>query len=87
MFDNDLVLPESITKRLNIPRKLHKSALNQKIPLGGSAIFHTGNWMTIEMAEILAPLIVEFENKPAKERKQLTKEWQEKKKIVIDECR
>lgn len=60
----------------------YKSALNQQVPLGGSAIFHTGRWMTTEMAKILAPLIVEFQNKPAKERKKLTNELKEKKKIV-----
>jgi len=39
--------------------------------------------MTIEMAEILAMLIIEFENKPAKERKELMKQLTEKNKIVM----
>lgn len=45
-------------KHLNIP----KAVLNQQVPQRGSAIFHTGRWMTIEMAKILSTLIVEFEN-------------------------
>lgn len=43
----------------------------------------TGRWMTIEMAEILAMLIIEFENKPAKERNVLIKQLAEKNNIVI----
>lgn len=39
--------------------------------------------MTIEMAEILAMLIIEFENKPAKERNKLIKQLAEKNKIVM----
>lgn len=39
--------------------------------------------MTIEMAEILAMLIIEFENKPAKERKELMKQLAEKNRLVI----
>lgn len=78
----DTVLSENVLKSLNIPPVRYKSALNQQVPLGGSAIFHTGKWMTTEMAKILAPLIVEFENKSAKERKKLTNELKIKKKEV-----
>lgn len=75
-------MPDSVLKQLNIPKVYYKAALNQRVPLGGSAIFHTGRWMTIEMAEILSTLIVEFENKPAKERNKLTKEYAKKIKLV-----
>ncbi|XP_025193072.1 dynein regulatory complex protein 11-like, partial [Melanaphis sacchari] len=75
-----IILSPAILKELNIPDIRYKSALKQRLPLGGSAIFQTGRWMTIEMAEILAMLIIEFENKPAKERKELTKQLVEKNK-------
>jgi len=39
--------------------------------------------MTIEMAEILSMLIIEFEKKPAKEKKELMKQLAEKNKAVI----
>lgn len=35
----------------------------KQVPLGGSNIFHTDNWTT-EVTEIIAPLIVGFDNKP-----------------------
>lgn len=77
-----LVLSPAILKQLNIPNVHYKSALKQRLPLGGSAIIQTGRWMTIEIAEILALLIIEFENKPAKERNALIKQLAEKNKIV-----
>lgn len=61
------------------------SALNQRVPLGGSALFHTGRWVSMEMAEILGPLIVEFEKMPAKERKLLNKQLAVKRKAVINQ--
>lgn len=73
----------NVLKDLNIPDVYYKSALKQRIPLGGSAIFQTGRWMTIEMAEILSALIIEFESKPAKERNELMKQLEEKNKIVM----
>lgn len=82
---NDLDIPTNILKRLRIPDKFYMSALNQRVPLGGSAIFHTGRWMSMEMAEILGPLIVEFEKMPARERKILNKELAEKRKSVINQ--
>lgn len=75
-------MKSTVLKELNIPEVHYKSALKQRLALGGSAILQTGRWMTIEMAEILAMLIIEFENKPAKERKELTKQLAEKNKIV-----
>lgn len=78
-------MTETILKSLNIPNIRYNSALKQRIPLGGSALFHTGKWMTIEMAEILAILIIEYERKPAKERNLLIKEVAEKNKIVISD--
>lgn len=77
-----LVLPENILKKLKIQKIRYKSALNQQIPLGGSAIFHTGRWMTIEMAEILATTIVDFENKPAGAKAKLIKIMAKNKKKV-----
>lgn len=77
-----LDLTEAILKSLNIPNIRYNSAMKQRVPLGGSAIFHTGRWMTIEMAEILATLIVEYERKPAKERNQLIKQLANENKIV-----
>lgn len=59
-------------------------ASSQRVPLGGSAIFLTGRWMSIEMAEILAKIIMEFENKPVKERKTLKNEFAKTNKIVIN---
>jgi len=61
------------------------SALNQRVPLGGSAIFLTGRWMSIEMAEILATVIEQFEKKPAKERKKLRNEFAKKNTIVTNQ--
>lgn len=78
-------MTETILKSLNIPNIRYNSPLKQRIPLGGSALFHTGKWMTIEMAEILAILIIEYERKPAKERNLLIKEVAEKNKIVISD--
>jgi len=78
-----IVLSPAVLKDLNIPDVRYKSALKQRLPLGGSAIIQAGRWMTIEMAEILAMLIIEFENKPAKERKELMKQLAEKNKIVM----
>jgi len=82
-FKSYLVLSPAILKQLNIPDVHYKSALKQRLPLGGSAIIQTGRWMTIEMAEILAMLIIAFENKPAKERNVLIKQLAEKNKIVM----
>ncbi|XP_060876495.1 dynein regulatory complex protein 11-like isoform X1 [Metopolophium dirhodum] len=76
-----IILSPAILKQLNIPRVHYMSALKQRLPLGGSAIIQTGRWMTIEMAEILAMLIIEFERKPAKERNVLIKQLAEKNKI------
>ncbi|XP_015377577.1 PREDICTED: uncharacterized protein LOC107171834, partial [Diuraphis noxia] len=76
-----IILSPAILEDLNIPDVRYKSALKQRLPLGGSAIIQTGRWMTIEMAEILAMLIIEFENKPAKEKKLLMKQLAEKNKI------
>ncbi|KAL4090726.1 hypothetical protein QTP88_025507 [Uroleucon formosanum] len=76
-----IILSPAILKELNIPDVHYKSALKQRLPLGGSAIMQTGRWMTIEMAEILAMLIIEFENKPAKERNVLIKQLAEKNNI------
>jgi len=78
-----LVLAPAILKQLNIPDVRYKSALKQRLPIGGSAIIQTGRWMTIEMAEILAMLIIEFEKKPAKDRNVLIKQLAEKNKIVM----
>lgn len=77
-------MTETILKTLNIPNIQYNSALKQRVPLGGSAIFHTGKWMTIEMAEILAILIIEYERKPVKERNKLIKELEDRNKIVSD---
>lgn len=82
---DDLDVPKNILKQLRIPDKYYESALNQRVPLGGSAIFHTGRWMSIEMAEILGPLIIEFEKMPAKERKSLNKKLAAKRKAVINQ--
>lgn len=60
----------------------YQSALNQQVPLGGSAIFHTGRWMTIEMAKILATTITEYESKPAIEKRKLIKKFAEEKQKV-----
>ncbi|CAH1738693.1 unnamed protein product [Aphis gossypii] len=76
-----IILSPAILKDLNIPDIRYKSALKQRLPLGGSAILQTGRWMTIEMAEILAMIIIEFENKPANERKELMKQLTEKNQI------
>lgn len=75
-------MPSNILKELNIPSIHYKSPLNQQVPLGGSAVFHTGRWMTIEMAKILATTILEFEKKPVKERKKLINDLKLKNKTV-----
>lgn len=63
----------------------YQSALNQRVPLGGSAIFHTGRWMTIEMAQILATTITAFESKPEKEKKELINDLaKQKQKVSIN---
>lgn len=82
---DDLDLPANILKQLRIPDKYYKSAFNQRVPLGGSAIFHSGRWMSIEMAEILGPLIVQFEKMTARERKLLNKRLAAKIKAVINQ--
>jgi hypothetical protein len=42
---------------------------HEQVPLGGPNIFNTYNWTT-EVTEIIAPLIVGFENESTKENKQ-----------------
>ncbi|VVC37808.1 P-loop containing nucleoside triphosphate hydrolase [Cinara cedri] len=70
-----IILSEAILQQLNIPKTYYQSALNQRVPLGGSAIFHTGRWMTIEMVKILATTIIEFEGKPKNEQNELIKNY------------
>lgn len=69
---------------LDIPRMNYKSALKQRVPLGGSAIFHTGRWITMEMAQELTTFITEFDYKTIEEKNKLTKELDKKNKIVIE---
>ncbi|XP_050433854.1 dynein regulatory complex protein 11-like [Adelges cooleyi] len=92
MFTNDailglppIVLTDTILRQLNIPKMHYRSALNQRVPLGGSAVFLTGRWMTVEMAKILAVIIVELEEKPAREKAKLLKEQAKRQKIEKDQ--
>lgn len=80
----NLGLSDTILKKLNIPTKHYGSALKQRQPLGGSAIFLTGRYLTIEQATILAPMITAYENKPAKEKRKIMKEFVDgQKKVTI----
>ncbi|XP_050527914.1 dynein regulatory complex protein 11-like [Daktulosphaira vitifoliae] len=88
IFDNDdilglppIVLTDGVLKSLKIPKIQYSSALNQRIPLGGSAVFHTGRWMTIEMGKILATIIVNLEEKTPKEKIKLIKEKAKRQNI------
>lgn len=61
--DNDVNLVSSNAVLKNISEIYDKLESRKIVPLGGSNIFRADSWTT-QTAEIIAPLIVGFQNQP-----------------------